>query len=552
MAAPRYEDWRIGPTELLEQAFHLLRVLTPGQLAPCLIGPVPFVLGLLFFWSDMTRAGGAAYSAPAWSLVLAVLYCWMKAWQAEFARMVWKRLLPEGAAARLSSGTWRQLCALWLLSALSLPLLFIAINVLVPFGWAYAACQNAVVLALTQDFGRRGLRGLSAASLKQSHHEPLQNHLILLLLMIFGVLIWTSVFQLAVLLPFLLRTLTGIETEFTRNPGAAFFNTLFLASTVTITYVLVSPFFRLVYILRNFYAHSRTSGADLLSRLHAIKRSSSVTAVAVALLVSPLAGQETIKAAAGPAPPPPPQHSRLGEAIRDTLSQREYQWKLPRDRASDGKTDQGFFVSFLRRTRDAVDGFLSDVYRTIRRWWEKIFGGGLPGSSVGGGGLNAGTLRGLVYLLTGVLALLLIGLAIAFFKRRNFRARTADANAEALPVDLESDETVASQLAEDQWLLLARDQMAAGDLRLAVRALFLATLASLAEQRLVEITRSKSNRDYREELQLRQRTRTQIVDAFGENIGIFERVWYGLHGAGNDLVEQLMSNYQRIKGEQPS
>jgi hypothetical protein len=64
---------------------------------------------------------------------------------------------------------------------------------------------------------------------------------------------------------------------------------------------------------------------------------------------------------------------------------------------------------------------------------------------------------------------------------------------------------------------------------------------------LIEIARSKSNRDYREELGFRVRVHRELVEAFGENVGIFERVWYGLHQAGQDVVERLISNYQQIK-----
>jgi hypothetical protein len=94
---------------------------------------------------------------------------------------------------------------------------------------------------------------------------------------------------------------------------------------------------------------------------------------------------------------------------------------------------------------------------------------------------------------------------------------------------------------------LARENIAAGELRLAARALFLATLATLGEQRLIEIARSKSNRDYRNELGLRARGRGGLQDAFGENVGIFERVWYGLHEVGVEVVETLTNNYHRIK-----
>ena len=41
-------------------------------------GPVPFTLGLLFFWSDMSRSGEAALSAFGWAVVMAGLFAWLK------------------------------------------------------------------------------------------------------------------------------------------------------------------------------------------------------------------------------------------------------------------------------------------------------------------------------------------------------------------------------------------------------------------------------------------------------------------------------------------
>ena len=74
------------------------------------------------------------------------------------------------------------------------------------------------------------------------------------------------------------------------------------------------------------------------------------------------------------------------------------------------------------------------------------------------------------------------------------------AGAPAPRIDLASEETLASQLPEDEWMRLAREQLEAGDSRLAVRALFLAILSSLGEQRLIDIDRAKSNLDYRNEV----------------------------------------------------
>jgi Domain of unknown function (DUF4129) len=310
--------------------------------------------------------------------------------------------------------------------------------------------------------------------------------------------------------------------------------------------------FRVSYVLRNFYSLSRTDGADLLSRLQAVKRPVAAAIAALISLAAPLAAEN----AATPPDPTPVESSagfsseraELADAIRHTLERREYQWRLPRQTAETGPTGGSAMISFLERVRRAIAGFLEDVDQTIRRWGKRIFGGrSIPSGSLGAAGLEASAFRGLIFLLGGTLLGYLMVVGVRAWQRRTAAALTGKQGESPHVVDLGSDQTLPSQLPEDQWLRLAREQLAAGDARLAVRALFLATLATLGEQRLIEIARSKSNRDYREELGFRVRVHRELVEAFGENVGIFERVWYGLHQAGQDVVERLISNYQQIK-----
>ena len=99
--------------------------------------------------------------------------------------------------------------------------------------------------------------------------------------------------------------------------------------------------------------------------------------------------------------------------------------------------------------------------------------------------------------LKGLLALL--GVILAFLLYRQWRKLPpppAKAEAAAPEVNLESDQVVATQLPENEWLKLAEDKISAGEYRLAMRALFLATLAHLGERKLLGIVRSKSNGDY--------------------------------------------------------
>jgi len=117
----------------------------------------------------------------------------------------------------------------------------------------------------------------------------------------------------------------------------------------------------------------------------------------------------------------------------------------------------------------------------------------------------------------------------------------------AMPVtpNLESETTVADELLEDQWLLLARRKLEEGEPRLALRALFLAVLSLLGAQRLIVVRRSKSNSDY--ETELRRRRSAELTELFRGSRRLFERCWYGDYPVTNVEIEQSTNFYQRLK-----
>jgi hypothetical protein len=114
-------------------------------------------------------------------------------------------------------------------------------------------------------------------------------------------------------------------------------------------------------------------------------------------------------------------------------------------------------------------------------------------------------------------------------------------------LDLESEETTADQLPEDEWLRLARQKAADGDLRQALRALFLATLSLLGAQNLILIRKSKSNFDYERELKRKLSLAPGLDEIFSADRKLFERCWYGAHPVTVTEFEQSDSLYQRLK-----
>ena len=77
--------------------------------------------------------------------------------------------------------------------------------------------------------------------------------------------------------------------------------------------------------------------------------------------------------------------------------------------------------------------------------------------------------------------------------------------------DLNEESVTADQLPEDGWLQLARELMERGELRLALRASYLAGLAHLGHRELIHLARHKSNRDYDRELHRRARAQRRAA-----------------------------------------
>ena len=86
-----------GAIELIEEAFHLLRLAPGSTLFSYYLGSLPFVLGLLYFWSDMSRSALADQRLTVAAFGLSLLFLWMKCGQAVFAQQVMARVCGEPA-----------------------------------------------------------------------------------------------------------------------------------------------------------------------------------------------------------------------------------------------------------------------------------------------------------------------------------------------------------------------------------------------------------------------------------------------------------------------
>jgi hypothetical protein len=201
----------------------------------------------------------------------------------------------------------------------------------------------------------------------------------------------------------------------------------------------------------------------------------------------------------------------------------------------------GIVRDLWRSTRRFLTKAGDWVEKWLRRWWK-------PRAPMERQGVDWLLALHLFYFV--LMAVVLVALAILLlhvWKRQ--KRRPVDAVAEpALPAaDLADENVLADQLPSDGWLDRAHELMAAGDLRLALRALYLASLAHLGQRELIVIARFKSNREYERELHRRARTRAELLEAFSQNVSTFESAWYGMHEVTRDILDHFTANFERIR-----
>ena len=148
-----------------------------------------------------------------------------------------------------------------------------------------------------------------------------------------------------------------------------------------------------------------------------------------------------------------------------------------------------------------------------------------------------------------LLALLLAVLTYVFARilRRRRTGAVEAVRAAPLPTpDLNDESLTADDLAANSWLTLAGELAEKGELRLAARALYLATLAKLAEHNMITIEAHKSNREYERELKRRAHEYQDLIPIFSGCLNFFERIWYGMHQIVRTDFDGYAADHQRI------
>ena len=555
MRPRRKSQLESGPTELLEEAVHLLRRGPAGALACYYIGSLPFVLALLYFWTDMSRNPFAPQRLAAGAMGMALLFVWMKCWQTAFARRLLAHLCGEDPPEWTGSRVARLVAVQAAIQPWSLPTMPLVL--LLP--WVSAFFHNASVLGAggrTAGLGTVIVR--SAGGATRGITQVLGVRLILLLLALF---VFANISEAIVWPAQAMKAFLDIETPFSRG-GFNAFNTTFVAILLGATYLCVGPVVKAYYVLRCFYDTSLETGQDLqadLKRLGMNRRPGAkpLAAVALVLLVwaaSPSAAQAAPDGSApgpgtaakaapegkGAAPAVAP--GKLDRSIRNVIARREFTWRMPREKAAKVKDQSD---SALQRVLDKVGKLVGRFFRWLGNKLSRP-----RGPRTTGFGLAA-----LLELIPVALILLLVVVVAAIIwlivkaildRSKTKQAEAEPAGAEAAP-DPADESVTADEMPEEGWLEMARNLFRQGDRRLALRAMYLASLSMLAACELIVIARFKSNREYQAELARRSHALPGLAEAFAGNVTFFEDSWYGMHDVTDTIVRHFTANQKRIR-----
>jgi hypothetical protein len=557
--APRFstESSLQGPraVEILDEAISLLRQTPLATLSIYYLGALPSCLALIYFWFDMTQGTEAEAHLPGEALALTGLYFWMKTCQAVFARQLLALLEGEDAEA-WTLERWLNMALLQVIAAGSFFIVYpVALVATIPFGWINAFYHNFSIVAT----GAKSTLGSSyreAAAL--AGLWPKQNHLVLGILLVATLVLYANLAVFCMMVPQLLNMLFGIETVFEDNTYA-WNNSSFYLDVSVFCFLLLNPLNKAVYALRCFYGRARLNGADLksaLRRYQMAKPSRVAPALGALALLSLLAfaGSAPAETASATTPPKPevkldPSAATLDASIEKTLQKDEFAWRLPHATAPLPDETE----SWPLRTLRGVVHYFENLIRPVAKWLAEVLKWLFEikpthdPASTSGQGFGEIPWRLLFVIFALVVVLILVYWLAVHLRRQPPKVAAPLTPSAVRTVDLEAEDVQADQLPEDSWLSLAQQMIEKGELRLAVRAFYLATLCVLAAQQLVRLGPAKSNRDYLVELTRRLRGDGAALGFFRENVRLFEASWYGTHAATSAILETMRANHQQLR-----
>jgi hypothetical protein len=538
-----------GALQMLDEAVAFLRRTPLSVYVIYYMGALPYCAALIYFIFDMLQSAEAEQHLVPEALLVTATYFWMKTCQAVFSR----RLLAVLEGHDPEPWTLRR----WLNTALlqtifSATFFFtwpLALAITLPFGWVHAFYHNVSIIGTGKS---TTLRECLAESASLSALWPRQNHLILLTQFAGMGMLFLNLMVFLSLLPRLINIFLGITTVFDES-YSAWNNSSFYLDVAVLTFLILNPLSKAVYVLRCFYGRARLSGTDLRAGLQRVRaaREAALLALLLGLLTANIAHADNAPPAVAPTPttaaPAGVAPTTLNQAILDTLKKDEFSWRAPKPHVV--HKDESSMERAIREFLDSLKHGLHAMFRPIREFLKWLFDNPRQHDQVTPSGAGMGSIpwTPLLWVVLGVAVALLVWLLVRNLRPESLKRGLASQPTPVKTIDLESESVRADALPEDKWLALAQELLEKGETRLALRALYLATLSLLAQRELIRLGPAKSNRDYLQELARRLRDRAEALSPFRGSVRLFEASWYGTHDVTAAVIEAMRVNHQTVR-----
>lgn len=521
---------------LMEDALVLVKRADSVSWLVYLGGVVPFFSVLLFDITDLVQNPFAVEHLAAIAFGLTVLYGWLHVCQSVFCARLYGTLTEQDSPLRTQFPA--ALVSQSVLSGSKLLFWPVTLALLVPHAVVTTFYQHS--LLVPEEFATQGWRATIAESKKDAVFQQSQATWMLALIFLLRVLLWINLFVLLFVLPSLWKTFTGVEGNVTRSPGVLI-NPTSIAAVCILTYLGLDSFVKAACVLRRFARQSETSGRDLRLRLLNVRRNAAAAILLLVLLCFlPRASAARSESAGYEASGTPAE--RMQRAVDGVFRDPSNTWDLPV--VEPRKQTSGGFESFMRWVVDHINRAWQDLNSAVRAFeeWLRLI---LSKSANANRLKQRPASKSDVSIAIACFSALLVSAALFALWRRARHSRPepvpAATSAAALNL-LEEDVAVADQTG-DEWITLAQQYRAAGNFRLALRALYLSSLATLARSGMISPARGKSNLDYSRELQRRaKRVGPNFVTVFRTNVQLFEKSWYGAHPATEETLDSFMRN----------
>lgn len=557
--------------EIAEEAVHALRSAPIAAWGAYYLGTVPFCAVMVYFLNSMAISITAQRDLPVFAALLALLFAWMKTWQARYAAQVMALVQGEEAPAFGPGDFWRSLCRQTPRQAAGLVALPIALATIFFYVPVYSYFQNLTVL------DGRGGEALGASARAEAMRWQKQAYVLVWMLspmlvliatgmawlspaivLLYGTapsilwqvaanglafltyacspvsaVLWINLAAGATFLGMLLKTYFDIDTIFVWAPDAAM-NQGLLIGIAAACYLIMDPVMKAAYVVRCHRGISLHNGDDLRAQL---RRAAATLAIVLALFVA-------LPAAAEDAPPPPGDalSAAINQALDEELAREVYVWRG----SEQLELEKGWIRSQVDRLSQWFDDRIEAFQKWLRRSMEERSATDPNESGFELFSMEFLSILGHIMLVLLLGALVLIALRVLAQQWKLYRQETAqleDAVVE-VPVELEDEGALADALPEEGWLDMANTLYGRGEFRLAMRAVFLATLSALAERRFINIVRHKSNAEYLREVRLR--CAPDIAAAITHGTGLYEGVWYGRHPATPDGYAAMRLAHEKV------